>query len=209
MSIIFSKLVNEGTVPQSWKEAWVVPIFKKGKKNNPSNYRPVSLTSIVGKILERIIGSKIMDHLEGNDLLCIEQHGFRKGRSCATQLLEVHVLEHWTRDLDESHTCSFDCIYLNFKKAFDSVPHQRLIMKLYSFGIRGNILNWIGDYLSERTQRVSVNGHLSCQSRVISGIPQGSVLGPILFIIFINDLPTVTVSDVKLFADDTKLYTVV
>ena len=130
---------------------------------------------------------------------CDTQHGFVPGRSCTTQLLVR--LELWTDWLDKG-----DVIYLDFKKAFDSVPHIRLLQKLKAYGVEGDLLNWIQHFLMGRKQRVSVNGILSDWVIVLSGIPQGSVLGPILFVIFINDLPDMVKSTAKIFADDTKIF---
>ena len=185
-----------------WKTAEVVPIFKKGKKSDPNNYRPVSLTSSVCKLVETVIRDAIFKHLESNELLTDAQYGFRKGRSCCTQLLDS--MKDWANAIDEGY--SMDIIYLDYRKAFDSVPHERLLNKLEAYGIKGEIHRWIRNFLIGRTQRVIVNGEYSKAASVSSGIPQGSVLGPILFLIFINDLPEILQSIVKLFADDTKLY---
>ena len=205
LQLIFTKLLNEGKNPSSWKEAIVVPIFKKGKRSDPANYRPVSLTSVVCKTMEKIVRKHIIHHLEQNKVMSEEQHGFRAGRSCTTQLLEV--CEEWTDVIDVGH--NVDCIYLDYRKAFDSVPHKRLTCKLQLYGIDGPLLAWIKDYLTNRTQKVVINGKESKSIPVTSGIPQGSVLGPILFNIFINDLPSTVDSHMKLFADDTKLYRIV
>ena len=140
--------------------------------------------------------------LESHSLLSKHQHGFRSKHSCATQLLEI--MEDFSTFYD-NHT-SYDCIYLDFSKAFDRVPHNRLLSKVYNCGIRGDIFKWIRNFLSDRSQRVKVNGSYSDWSKVTSGIPQGSVLGPILFTIFINDLPGEIQSSIKIFADDTKIY---
>ena len=153
--------------------------------------------------MERILKNKIVDHLERNDLLSNEQYGFRSKRSCALQLLET--LEEWTSCVDKGQ--SLDVIYFDFAKAFDSVPHKRLLSKVHSYGIRGNILNWIKQFLSGRKQRVVLNGFKSPWSNVLSGVPQGSVLGPLLFLIYVNDIPKcVKSSQVKMFADDLKLF---
>eukprot|EP00057_Strongylocentrotus_purpuratus_P023156 XP_011677630.1 PREDICTED: RNA-directed DNA polymerase from mobile element jockey-like [Strongylocentrotus purpuratus] len=203
---IFNESMSTGCVPKSWKSANVVPLFKKGKKSDPGNYRPISLTSVIGKIMETVVRDEIVEHLESNDLITKHQHGFRKGHSCSTQLLEV--TNDWTKYLDTGN--NIDCIYLDYRKAFDSVPHARLIKKLQAYGIRGKVWKWISNFLSDRSQQVIVNGSKSSSCLVTSGIPQGSVLGPVLFTIFINDIPdslsTSVSSTVKLFADDTKLY---
>ena len=199
---IFSKSLEEKRLPSNWKEAYIKPLHKKGSRHDPSNYRPVSLTSVCGKTCERIIRNSLMEFLEEKKLISPHQHGFRSGRSCCTQLLEI--MEIWTKILDDGG--SWDCIYLDFAKAFDRVPHLRLISKLESIGISGNLLGWITDFLSNRKQSVVLNGARSSQRDVTSGIPQGSVLGPILFIIFINDMPNVIDSEIKIFADDTKLF---
>ena len=199
---IFNKSLQEGSLPTEWKKAIVKPLFKKGSKKNASNYRPVSLTSISCKIMERIIKDKLMDYLETENLLSRHQYGFRSGRSCLTQLLEV--MNIWTNLIDQG--IPFDCIYTDFAKAFDKVPHIRLINKLKSYGVKGKILNWVSDFLLNRSHQVVINGTKSCSLPVTSGIPQGSVLGPVLFIIYINDLPDVVASSIKIFADDTKIF---
>ena len=199
---LFTKSLQSGTLPKQWKEANVTCIFKKGDKSSPGNYRPVSLTSVLCKSLGKIVREAIMKHLNKNNLLSDCQYGFRQNRGCILQLLKV--VAEWSKDIDK--TKQVDCIYLDFKKAFDTVPHKRLLKKLQSFGITGNVLKWIKDFLSGRHQRVVVNGTFSKWKPVLSCIPQGSVLGPVLFIIFINDLPEVVKCYCKIFADDTKLY---
>jgi endonuclease/exonuclease/phosphatase family metal-dependent hydrolase len=157
LTIIFRKSLGEGQVPMSWKDAKVTPIYKKGKKKQPCNYRPVSLTSVVCKIMEKMIRKQIMGHLDRNNLLTDAQYGFRNRRSTVLQLLKV--LDHWTELLDEGKC--LDVLYLDFSKAFDTVPHKRLLHKLEAYGIKGNMLNWITDFLTARRQQVSVNGILS------------------------------------------------
>lgn len=202
VTTLFNTSMELGKIPKDWKHANITPIHKKGPKHNVSNYRPISLTSILCKIMEKLIRDSIMDHMEENRLFTKHQHGFRKGKSCVTQLIEV--MERWTEDLDNKRPV--DVIYLDFQKAFDTVPHKRLIHKLKAYGIKGKILCWIEDFLKNRKQRVVLNGKSSEWTEVSSGIPQGSVLGPILFTIYINDLPDALESVCKLFADDTKIF---
>ena len=202
LAILFQNTLKKGKLPDEWKHAIVTAIFKKGDKRKPNNYRPVSLTCIICKIIESIIRDKIMEHMENNNLFSNKQFGFLNGRSTVLQLLTV--LDKWTKIIDEGGT--IDCVYFDFKKAFDKVPHQRLIHKAEQYGIKGDIINWIKSFLDSRTQQVVINGELSEPKNVTSGIPQGSVLGPLLFVIFINDLPDQVKSDMFLFADDTKIF---
>ena len=200
LAILFQNTLKKGKLPDEWKHAIVTAIFKKGDKRKPNNYRPVSLTCIICKIIESIIRDKIMEYMESNNLFRNKQFGFLNGRSTVLQLLTV--LDKWTKIIDEGGT--IDCV--DFKKAFDKVPHQRLIHKAEQYGIKGDIINWIKSFLDSRTQQVVINGELSEPKNVTSGIPQGSVLGPLLFVIFINDLPDQGKSEMFLFADDTKIF---
>jgi Reverse transcriptase (RNA-dependent DNA polymerase) len=199
--------LREGVVPDDWKTANVTPIFKKGRKTDPGNYRPVSLTSVSFRILESVIKDKIVAHLDRHRLIKNSQHGFMKGRSCASNLLSF--LEKVTASLDNGD--AVDVIYLDFAKAFDTVPHERLKKKLKAHGITGDLLKWIAAWLDGRKQRVCLNGKESTWAEVLSGVPQGSVLGPLLFMIFINDLDAaVSLAEILLkFSDDTKLARVI
>ena len=203
LKILFDLTIKKGKIPKEWKAAEIKAIYKKkGAKSNPSNYRPVSLTSVVSKLMEKVIKAQLNNHLKINNLLANEQYGFVSGRSTDTQLLTS--LLHWQQALDQD--IPVDIVYMDFKKAFDSVPHVRLIKKLKSYGIEGNLLSWIQDFLKDRTQHVKVNNSESEEKPVTSGVPQGSVLGPTLFIFFINDLPSISTVETKIFADDTKAY---
>ena len=156
-------------------------------------------------MVESIIRDQLVRHLDYNKLITNSQHGFRKGYSCSTNLLVF--LETVISEVDSRH--NVDAIYLDLAKAFDKVPHHRLMLKLRAHGIEGLLGGWIKSWLTDRWQRVCLEGSYSSWSRVWSGVPQGSVLGPILFLIFINDLDMAVSGNVLKFADDTKLYRVV
>ena len=152
--ILFQKSFQSDQLPKEWKEANIVPIYKKGKKSDPNNYRPVSLTSTVSKIMKTILRDEIVSHLEGNNLISPDQHGFRSGRSYITQLMES--IHDWVDSLERKQPV--DVVYLDYKKAFDSIPHERLLVKLHAYGIRGNLLQWIKSFLTNRKPRVVING---------------------------------------------------
>ena len=200
--LLWSKSFDEGIVPTYYKSSFICPLYKKGSRAIASNYRPVSLTSHVIKIFERVLRRQLVRHLESNDLLCSQQHGFRSGHSCLTQLLH-HFDDILMNYLNGNDT---DCIYLDYAKAFDKVDHNLLIKKMSKYGIHPKIVQWISSFLCGRTQEVVVEGHLSFAALIISGVPQGTVLGPILFLIFINDI-TLCISNsvIRCFADDTRI----
>ncbi|XP_050692945.1 uncharacterized protein LOC126983856 [Eriocheir sinensis] len=194
--------IKTGTVPREWKRAEVVPIYKSGKKEEPLNYRPVSLTSVVCKICEKLIKEQWMRFLEHN-LITNNQYGFRKGRSCVTNLLSFY--SRVTDKLQERDGW-VDCIYLDLMKAFDKVPHSRLLWKLENKGgLRGKMKCWMESYLRGREMRTVVKDTRSEWRTVESGVPQGSVLAPVLFLVCINDMPEGINSYMSLFADDAKL----
>ena len=202
LSRLFNLSLKTGVLPKDWTRAHVTPVFKKGSKHIPSNYRPISLTCLVVKVMERCVHKNITAFLNDYDKLKTTQHGFRLNHSCQTKFLET--LYQWAGSVDNRK--STDAIFLDFSKAFDSVPHQRLLMKLNHIGIRGPLLQWIESFLSGREQRVVIEDHSSKWSHVTSGVPQGSILGPLLFLIYINDIGDNLTSPTRLFADDCVLY---
>ena len=200
--IMWQSSLQEGRIPQALKTARVTPIYKGGSRSSPASYRPVALTSHIVKLFERVLAEKIVTFMEENSLLNDRQHGFRKGRSCLSQLLDNH-----DRVLDAlAEGAGVDVIYLDFWKAFDQVDIGLLLHKARRLGVTGQIGRWLHAFLTGRTQSVVVEGSSSGKSRVISGVPQGSVLGPILFLLLIGDVDVeLTHSMASSFADDTKV----
>lgn len=201
-NIIVSSL-TEGKVPSEWKRAHIVPIYKGGNNEDPLNYRPVSLTSVMCKLCEGVIKDEWLKYLERMKVITEAQFGFRRGKSCVTNLLcfysrvieVVQEREGWA-----------DCVYLDLRKAFDKVPHKRLIWKIEKYGgVQGKLLEWMKDYLTERQMSTVVRGAESSWGEVTSGVPQGSVLGPLMFVIYVNDMVEGIDSYVSLFADDAKI----
>ena len=180
--VLFRACCEQSKFPSEWKKANVIPIYKKGKKNN---YRPISLTSTVCKLYESIIRDQILYFFTVNDKISSSQFGFLSGKSCALQLL--YVVNEWIKILDVN--IGVGIFYSDFRKAFDSVSHIKLLFKLENMGITGPLLALLKDYLSDRTQRVVLDDHYSQYVDVTNGVPQGSVLGPILFLAFIDDEP--------------------
>ena len=202
ISYIFQLSIDTGTLPKDWRSANIAPIFKKGNVHLPENYRPVSLTCVTCKLLEHIICRHMLNHLEKNNILTNLNHGFRSGYSCETQLITTIQDILSQQNLGQQ----IDIAILDFSKAFDTVPHNKLLQKLENYGIDGNINNWLRDFLTNRQMQVVVDGAASDPATVDSGVPQGTVLGPILFLCHINDLPESVKSQVRLFADDCLLY---
>ena len=166
---IFQQSLNESKTPSDWKKANIVPIFKKGDRTKPTNYRPVSLTAVVSKMLEHIVVAQIMDHLDHHQIIHENQHGFRSRRSCESQLLLT--TDDIVRSMNQSH--QVDMAILDFAKAFDKVSHQRLSRKMAYYGIQGTTLYWVMDFLHGRNQQVVIDGETSSPAEVTSGVPQG------------------------------------
>ena len=200
--LIWAESFETGMVPKFYKSTQVTPLYKKGDRAHAINYRPVALTSHIIKVYERILRAVMVKFIDENKLLCDNQHGFRVGRSCLTQLLSHFddVMSGMTHGQDT------DAIYLDYAKAFDKVDHNLLIKKLIRYGFNDKIVNWVSSFLADRDQSVVVNGKSSYLAKILSGVPQGSVLGPLLFILFINDMQhCVMFSTIRFFADDTRI----
>ena len=194
--------LDRGITPAKFKEAHVIPVHKGGHQGVPANYWPIALTSHLIKVFEKVVRNKLVEFFDENNLFNSSQHGFRAGRSCLSQLLDYHdkIVGLLERGLN------VDSVYLDFAKAFDKVDHQILLTKLSALGVRGVLLMWIESFLTSRTQRVIVNGVLSDPCPVVSGVPQGSVIGPLLFLVLLGDIDANILSSfLSSFADDTRM----
>ena len=205
ITYIFNESPAEAKVPASWKTAYVTPIPKPGDPSAATNYSPISLLPLVSKVLERIIHSRISKFLYANGLLSNCQFGFRPRSS--TQEALLHVTNTWHNQLTSNRQVA--AVFFDVKKAFDSIPHHHLIKALANIGITGPLLRWISDYLTDRKQRVVLDGTTSDHAPVTSGVPQGSILGPLLFNIAMNSITSLPLSpgaNLILYADDILLY---
>ena len=194
-SILFSTSFSAGSLPPSWKQAIIHPIYKGGRRHDPNNYRPISLTSIPCKLMEKIINQSLRSHLMSCNLIHPAQHGFLPSRSCLSNLTIFHDSLSSSAELKTK----VDCIFFDFSKAFDMIPHQLLLDRWDKLGVKGQLSTWLLSFISGRSYRVRVSGFLSDSFDLLAGVPQGSVLGPTLFLIFINTLPYALPPDVPVF----------
>ena len=205
--IILKNCIDQGYFPNAWKMANVIPIHKKKDKNIVSNYRPVSLLPICGKIFEKVIFDSLYKHIYSNNLISDKQSGYRQGDSTIKQLLSItHEIY---KAFDATPSKEVRAVFLDISRAFDRVWHEGLIFKLKQFGLEGDMINIISSFLSNRKQRVAIDGKVSNWADIEAGVPQGSILGPILFLVYINDLASSVESDIRIFADDTFIFRIV
>ena len=204
LCLLYNLSIQTNQIPSQWKTAIITPVFKKGSRNRAINYRPISLTSAICRILEHILHAHLLNHLYDNNLISLNQHGFLPKRSTITQLLDA--TNKWKIAYEANRTTY--AVYTNLSKAFDKVCHSKLLTVIESFGISGTILDWIRNFLAERIHKVTIGEAESCPMSVLSGVPQGSVIGPLMFLLYIDDISMLCSekTSICLFADDTKLF---
>ncbi|KAI8517131.1 hypothetical protein Bbelb_057120 [Branchiostoma belcheri] len=202
---LFNFSLATGHFPREWKQSNISPVHKKGDKTDPNNYRPIALLPTVAKVLERLVHNRLYKYLTDNNLLNHKQSGFRKGDGTVLQLLRL--IDDWGKSIDDPNVACTAAVFLDVRRAFDTVWHDGLIYKLSRYGISGPLCNWFSGYLSNRQQRVVINGVASSWGSTTAGVPQGSILGPLLFLIYLNDIQELpSKSSINCFADDTSLY---
>ncbi|CAH1257307.1 Hypp1814 [Branchiostoma lanceolatum] len=201
---LFNLSLSSSQLPAEWKQCNVTPVYKKGDRTNPSNYRPIALLPTVPKVLERLVHNRLYTYLMNNNLININQSGFKKGDGTVPQLMRL--VDEWAKSIDDPNISCTAAVFLDVRRAFDTVWHDGLIYKLSRYGIKGPLNKWFSDYLVDRQQRVVINGIASTWGYTRAGVPQGSILGPLLFLVFINDIKELPCSsNINCFADDTSL----
>ena len=207
LSEIFRSFMSVGKIPDVWRHGVITPVYKSGIASDPGNYRPIALTSVFCKVMERVISAEILQYCKRHGLISEQQHGFLSKRSTVTNLLSGH--NDWASAISNRHSVAV--AYIDFQKAFDSVCHKKLFTRLSALGITGNLLAWIKNFLTDRQQCTRVGDMVSDTVKIISGVIQGSCLGPVLFVLYINSIANVLPDNVTclLFADDVKVYTVI
>ena len=202
ISDLFNKSLTSGIFPDDWKSARVIPLFKQGERSDLNNYRPISVISVIAKVFERIVYDQLYSFLAKEDVISKQQSGFRSLHSTVTALLEA--TDSWAFNIDRGNVNAL--VFLDLKKVFDTVDHEILLTKMNHYGVQGVALDWFNSYLTNRTQRRLVNGSLSKTCSLKCGVPQGTILGPLLFLIYINDLPNCLSScQPRMYADDTHI----
>lgn len=203
LAYLFNLSLNEGVIPKSWKVGTVTPLPKKGDCTSPNNIRPITITHICGKLLERIVSDSLIDYFEDNEILCHNQMGFRKGRSTTGAIANL------VSDLNLAYNNNeySIAVYIDFSKAFDSIRPDILLKKLKNYGIGDKMLNWLNNYFTDRTQRVRIDNYYSTLANSTYGVPQGSILGPLMFVTYVNDLPNLNLNTkLIMYADDLVIY---